>query len=46
MNKGIKSAAEFHENVPPDWYYQSIKKNLGQRFWHKTRFREVKKIIT
>lgn len=38
-------AANFHENVPPDWYARSIRENLLQRFWHMTRFREVGKLI-
>lgn len=40
-----KSAAELHANVPPDWYYQSIKRNLLQRWWHHSRFSEVEKVI-
>ena len=44
MSKRKISAAKLHENVPPDWYYSSIKENYLQRIWHKSRFREVKKI--
>ncbi len=40
-----KSASELHKNVPPDWYFTSIKKNPYQRFWHKKRFSEVAKFI-
>lgn len=40
-----KTAAELHENVPPDWYFSSIKRNSFQRFWHETRFREVTKFV-
>lgn len=40
-----KTAAELHENVPPDWYYSSIKRNLLQRYWHTRRFNEVSKYI-
>jgi ubiquinone/menaquinone biosynthesis C-methylase UbiE len=40
----MKLASELHGGVPPDWYYQSIKKNMGQCFWHKRRFEEVKKL--
>lgn len=36
-----KSAANLHERVPPDWYFDSMKKNLGQNIWHNTRFQEV-----
>lgn len=41
-----KTASELHKDVPPDWYYQSIRENVFQRFWHKRRFREVSKMIT
>jgi ubiquinone/menaquinone biosynthesis C-methylase UbiE len=40
----MKLASELHGSVPPNWYYQSIKKNLCQRFWHKRRFEEVGKL--
>ncbi len=41
------TAAQLHEDVPPDWYYKSIyiDKNLIQRFVHGSRFREVEKLI-
>lgn len=45
MGNKYKIAVELHRNVPPDWYYSSIKKNRLQRFWHKRRFREVGKLI-
>lgn len=45
MTKGLKSAAGLHENVPPDWYFRSIRENLLQRYWHKRRFEEVGKLI-
>lgn len=41
----LNDAARMHKNVPPDWYYQSIKKNIFQRYWHKRRFQEVSKLI-
>lgn len=41
----LQDAANLHKNVPPDWYFQSIRRNLFQRYWHKMRFREVKKEI-
>ncbi len=41
MNTSTKSAAQLHENVPPDWYFQSMKINLGQRYWHNRRFSTV-----
>ncbi len=40
-----KSAAQLHENVPPDWYFSSIKRNPYQRYWHERRFSEVSKFI-
>lgn len=39
------SAEKLHENVPPDWYYQSIRDNPFQKYWHNRRFEEVSKII-
>jgi len=39
------SASELHKNVPPDWYFSSIKRNRLQKFWHTTRFNEVSKFI-
>lgn len=34
-----------HEHVPANWYHQSIKIDPFQKFWHKSRQKEVKKII-
>ena len=45
MKSDLKSAAKLHSNVPPNWYYQSIKQNIGQKFWHNSRFREVGNMI-
>lgn len=47
MTKGIskKSAVELHEHVPPNWYYQSLKIDIFQKYWHKRRFEEVKKLL-
>lgn len=39
------SAEELHHNVPEDWYFQSIKVDLLQRYWHRRRFEEVSKVI-
>lgn len=44
-NHQKKSAAELHENVPPNWYFISIRRNPFQRFWHQRRFEEVAKFI-
>jgi len=40
-----KSAAELHQNVPPDWYHSSIQKNYIQRYVHSQRFAEVAKLV-
>lgn len=45
MSKPLKSANDLHANIPPDWYYRSIKENLLQAYWHKKRFDEVGKFI-
>lgn len=45
QNRVRISAAELHENVPSNWYYQSIRVDLLQKYWHKRRFEEVPKLI-
>jgi 2-polyprenyl-3-methyl-5-hydroxy-6-metoxy-1,4-benzoquinol methylase len=45
MRDSFKYASELHKNVPPDWYFSSIRRNLLQRYWHNRRFEEVGKII-
>ena len=45
MKKDLEAAVELHSQVPPNWYYQSLKKDILQRFWHKRRFEEVSKVI-
>ncbi len=48
FKKGLKmasEAAELHKNVPPDWYFSSMKRNPFQRFWHERRFAEVARFI-
>ncbi len=40
-----KLEKELHEQVPPNWYYQSIKVDPFQKFWHKRRFDEVTKVL-
>ena len=40
-----KSAVELHEHVPPNWYYQSLRVDPLQRYWHKRRFEEISKLI-
>jgi 2-polyprenyl-3-methyl-5-hydroxy-6-metoxy-1,4-benzoquinol methylase len=45
MNKLQRSALELHEQVPPSWYFESLKVDPLQRYWHHRRFNEVAKII-
>ncbi len=45
IRKNIKTAVELHKKVPPNWYYQSLKVDPLQRFWHKRRFEEVAKLM-
>jgi len=40
-----KTALELHEHVPPDWYFQSLRVDPLQRYWHKRRFEEIGKLI-
>jgi len=40
-NSSGKTAAKLHEDVPPDWYYRSLKEDPLQRYWHNRRFDEV-----
>lgn len=42
--KLIQKAIGLHEQVPPNWYYDSLKKSFLQSIWHKTRFTNVKKV--
>jgi 2-polyprenyl-3-methyl-5-hydroxy-6-metoxy-1,4-benzoquinol methylase len=41
----IEDGAKLHQNVPPGWYYESIRTNIIQRYWHNRRFYEVTKLI-
>lgn len=43
-NNTKKLAIELHEQVPPNWYYQSLKVDPFQKFWHRRRFEEVVKV--
>jgi len=45
MNENNLNAGELHKNVPKNWYFESIKVDLFQRFWHKKRFKEVSAVI-
>jgi 2-polyprenyl-3-methyl-5-hydroxy-6-metoxy-1,4-benzoquinol methylase len=40
----LRSAVDLHKNVPADWYFASMKRNLLQRWWHTSRFNEVQKV--
>lgn len=42
---GLRQARELHGNTPPNWYFESIKIDFLQRIWHKTRFKNVLKVI-
>lgn len=46
MDKTNKSAYELHKQVPPNWYYLSLKVDPLQRYWHRRRFEEVSKIAS
>jgi ubiquinone/menaquinone biosynthesis C-methylase UbiE len=37
----LEEAAQLHHNVPPNYYEESIKKNIFQRFWHLRRFKNI-----
>lgn len=45
MIKTQKTAEELHKDVPPDWYYRSIKENKLQNYWHNRRFAMVSSMI-
>jgi len=45
MNKSLKEAVKLHRNTPPNWYQESIRVDLFQRFWHQMRFSEVSRVI-
>ncbi len=46
MKQISKTAEELHEQVPANWYYESLKVDPFQRYWHKRRFDEVSKVIS
>lgn len=45
MKKANLTAEELHVNVPKNWYFESIKVDTFQRFWHKKRFEKVSEVI-
>ncbi len=44
-SKYQEKAVELHEQVPPNWYYQSLKVDPFQKYWHRRRFEEVLKVL-
>ena len=45
MDKTFEKAVELHKNTPPNWYYQSIRVDPFQKYWHWRRFAEVAKLV-
>lgn len=45
MNATFEKAVELHKNTPPNWYYQSLRVDPFQKFWHWRRFTEVAKLV-
>ncbi|KKU08919.1 MAG: hypothetical protein UX13_C0054G0001, partial [Candidatus Woesebacteria bacterium GW2011_GWB1_45_5] len=43
--ESLKFAAHLHEGVPANWYYQSLKVDPFQKYWHKRRFEEVSAVL-
>lgn len=39
------TAEDLHHNVPENWYNESIKVDVLQRYWHRRRFEEVSNVI-
>jgi ubiquinone/menaquinone biosynthesis C-methylase UbiE len=46
LEEYLRIARENHKDVPANYYEQSIRTNLGQRFWHNARFEQLKKMIS
>lgn len=45
VDASLESAADLHEAVPANWYNQSIKVDMLQRYWHRRRFEEVSDLV-
>jgi len=45
MKKDNLTAEELHKSVPKNWYFESIRVDFFQKFWHKRRFEEVKCLV-
>lgn len=41
MNNTLKSAADLHQQVPPDWYHRSMRNNPFQWLYHTIRMKVV-----
>lgn len=39
------TASDLHKNVPANWYNESLKVDLLQKYWHGRRFVEVSKVV-
>src|SRR3989304_7341916 len=44
-NTSKKELHDLHEHVPSNWYYQSLKIDPLQRYWHNRRFEEVGEVL-
>ena len=44
-SKSFELAEKLHKDVPPNWYWESLKVDPLQRYWHRKRFEEVSKLI-
>jgi ubiquinone/menaquinone biosynthesis C-methylase UbiE len=44
-SKSFALAEELHKGVPPNWYWESLKVDPLQRYWHRRRFEEISKLI-
>ena len=44
-NSSLDFAIHQHEQVPANWYYQSLNIDPFQKYWHKRRFEEISKLI-
>lgn len=40
-----KTLRDIHEDIPPDYYDTSIRRNFGQKIWHESRFRNVLEML-
>jgi len=45
MKVGLKEASNLHEHTPANWYYESLRVDLFQRIWHRSRFINVSRLI-